>query len=87
MIILPKNPFRHVAVILLILFFQSSWWKIASVARNLINSVPQTAATTFAFPSVFNVLLCVECSRQHIPAGKVEVTDMLLRRNDIFSKC
>ena len=44
--IFPKHPFRQVAVILFILFFKSSWWKIASAARNLINSVPQTAATT-----------------------------------------
>ena len=32
--------------------------KMASTAKNLINSVPHTAATTFAFSSVFNLLLC-----------------------------
>ena len=31
---------------------KSSWWKIFSAARNWINSVPQTAATTFAFSSI-----------------------------------
>ena len=30
-----KHPFRQVAVIPLILFFKSSWWKIASAARNI----------------------------------------------------
>ena len=35
-----------------ILFFKSSWCKIASAARNWINSVPQTATTTFAFSSM-----------------------------------
>ena len=41
-------------------FFKSSWWKIgtvASEARNWINFVPLTAATTFAFSSVFILLL------------------------------
>ena len=33
-------------------FFKSSWCKIASAARNLVNSVPQTAATTFTFSSM-----------------------------------
>ena len=32
--------------------------KIASAERNLINSAPKTAATTFAFSSVFILLLC-----------------------------
>ena len=31
------------------LFFNSSWCKITSAARHWINSVPQTAATSFAF--------------------------------------
>ena len=34
-----------------------SWWKIAGAARNWINYVPQTAATTFAFASDFILLL------------------------------
>ena len=38
-------------------FFKSSQCKIASMARNRINSVPQTAATTFAFSSVVILLL------------------------------
>ena len=41
----------------LIPLFKSSWCKIAIAARNLINTIPQTAATTFAFSSVFNLLL------------------------------
>ena len=47
-----KHPFRQVAVIILILHFKSSWWKIAS-------AVPQSAATTVAFSSVFILLLRV----------------------------
>ena len=41
-------------------FFKSFWWKIAIAAMNWINSVPQTAATTFAFclyPSSMGLLL------------------------------
>ena len=57
--IFAKHPFRQVAVIILILYFKSSWWKIARAARNWINSVPQTAATTVAFSSVFILLLWV----------------------------
>ena len=41
-----KHPFNQVAIFLFIL---SSWCIIASAARNWINSVIQTAATTFAF--------------------------------------
>ena len=41
----------------IILFFKSSWYKIASAARNWINSIPQSAATTFAFTSVWILLL------------------------------
>ena len=37
---------------------RSSQCKIASAAKDLIISVPQTAATTFAFSSVFILLLC-----------------------------
>ena len=40
------HPFLHVIRVQFILFFISSWCKIA---RNWIISVPQTAATTFAF--------------------------------------
>ena len=40
-----------------ILFFKLSNCKIASMAKNWINSVPQTATTTFAFSSIFIVLL------------------------------
>ena len=32
--IFPKHPFRKVAVVIFILFFKSSWWKISSAARN-----------------------------------------------------
>ena len=41
------------------LFFNSSWCKIASAARNLINSVPQEATTTSASSSVKILLLCI----------------------------
>ena len=41
-----------------ILFFKIVLGKIASAARNLINSSPQTEATTFASSSVFILLLC-----------------------------
>ena len=45
---------------------------VASVARNVMNSVPQTAATTFAFSSIFIIVLwlvymspaCVQCTLQ-----------------------
>ena len=37
--------------------FKSSWCKIASAARKIIHSVPQTAATTFTFSSVKILLL------------------------------
>ena len=49
--------------------FKSSWCKSSyssnrpvqnsSAARNLMNSAPQTKATTFVFSSVFILLLCV----------------------------
>ena len=42
----------------LILFFKSSQGKIDSTAGKLINSVPQTTATTFAFSSVSILILC-----------------------------
>ena len=44
------------------LSFKSSWCKIASTAMNWINSVPHTTATTFAFSSVFNLLLWPVCN-------------------------
>ena len=40
-------------------FFKIVLGKIASAARNLIDSSPQTEATTFAFSSVFILLLWV----------------------------
>ena len=53
------HPIRHIVLVQFILFFKSSWCKIASLARNLINSAPspQAAARTFAFSSVFILLL------------------------------
>ena len=42
------HPFLHIILVQFLLFFISSWCKTASAARNLLNSVPQTAATTFA---------------------------------------
>ena len=46
------NPFLHIILGQIILFFISSWCKIASAVRNWINSVPQITVTTFAFCSV-----------------------------------
>ena len=34
---------------------------VGSAARNLTNSSPQTEATSFAFASVFVLLLCIKC--------------------------
>ena len=42
-----------------ILFVKIVLGKTASAARKLINSYPQTEATTFTFSSVFILLLCV----------------------------
>ena len=42
--IFPKHPFHQVAASLFILFFKSSWWKIASAARNWIHSVPPNSS-------------------------------------------
>ena len=46
-----------------ILFFKIILGKIASAARNLIHSSPLTEATTFAFSSVFILLLCRKVKR------------------------
>ena len=51
----------HIVLVDFLLFFISSWCKIASVARNLISSAPpscQALALTFAFSSVCILLLC-----------------------------
>ena len=45
--------FLHIILVQLILFFKSSWCKIVSTPRDWINSVPQTAATTFPFYSIW----------------------------------
>ena len=42
----------QIVLVQVILFFKSSWWKTASMARNWIHSAPQAAATTFAFSFV-----------------------------------
>ena len=34
------HPFLHIVRVQFILFFKLSWWKISSLARNLINSPP-----------------------------------------------
>ena len=31
---IPKHPFRQVAIIIFVIFSNSSWWKIASAAKN-----------------------------------------------------
>ena len=51
------HPFLHIVLVQFILFFISSCCKIASAAINWINSAPQAVATTFAFSSVFILLL------------------------------
>ena len=53
------RPFLQIILVQFIIFFKSSWCKIAGAAKNLINSVPKTAATTFTFSSVFILLLRV----------------------------
>ena len=53
------HPIFHIAMVQFILFFKSTWWKIASAARNCINSAPQ-APPAFAFSSVFILLLCFQ---------------------------
>ena len=49
----------HIVLVQLILFFKSSWCKIAIARKNKIESIlpPHAAATTFAFSSFFNHLL------------------------------
>ena len=58
------HPFLHIILVQFILFFKSyfsSNHPIANygAARNWIISFPQSAATTFAFSSVFILLLCI----------------------------
>ena len=56
---LPRTIFNHqIIIVQFILFFKTSQCKTASAARNWINSATQTAATTFAFSSVFILRLC-----------------------------
>ena len=50
-------PLLQIVLVQFILFFKSSWCKEDSAARNWIYSFPQAAATTFAFSSVFILLL------------------------------
>ena len=52
------HPSLYIVLVQFILFFKSSWWKVGSAARNLINSAHQAVfTTTFAFSSVFILLL------------------------------
>ena len=51
------HSFLDIMLVQFILFFKSSWCIIASMERNWINSVPQTAMTTFLFSSVFIILI------------------------------
>ena len=53
------HPILHIVLEQIILFFKSSKCKIASTARIWIFYASQEAATTFAFSSVFILLLCV----------------------------
>ena len=55
-----NSSFFQIILVQFILFFKSSYCKMASGIRNSINSVPQTAGTTVAFSdfsSVFFLLL------------------------------
>ena len=54
---------------LLILFFKSSWRLISSAAFNRNNSVPQSASTTFALPSVRCFFFAVVRSRNIFPGA------------------
>ena len=49
-----NQPILQLVLVQISLFFISSWCKIASAARNLSNSIPQEAATTFAFHQVIS---------------------------------
>ena len=49
--------------------------RIYNAARNLTNSVPQTAATTFVFSSVFILLLC---SSHYMPTLLYSITPLTL---------
>ena len=51
------HPFFQTILVQFIQFFNSSYCKAASAARNWTDYVPQTAATTLAFLPVFNLLL------------------------------
>ena len=74
------HTFHQVSIILLILFFKSFWCKIANAARNWINSVPQAAVTTFAFSSVFILLLWVlATSDKEVVDNKMRVFAFLPR--------
>ena len=46
------NPILHIILVQFILFFKSSWCKMASAERNWIKSASQAAATAIAFSSV-----------------------------------
>ena len=46
------QPILQIVLVQIRQFFKSYWCKTACGARNWINSVPQEAATTFAFSSV-----------------------------------
>ena len=66
-----------------ILFFEIVLGKTASSARQLINSFPQTEATTFAFSSVFILLLHMlysqECNRFKSQLIKYKVRCLFLQ--------
>ena len=58
--------FLYIILVQFILFFKLFFCKIASPARNWINSVPQTAATTFALSFFFILLLCFRQGRKQL---------------------
>ena len=58
--IFPKQSFRQVAIILFILFFKIILVQNSQRGMELNDSIPQIAVTTFAFSSVFILLLWEE---------------------------
>ena len=68
------HSFLHIILAQFILFFQSSWWKIARTARIWIIYPPQTAATTFAFSSVSIFLQCSWTSYSLAGGGMVSTS-------------
>ena len=67
-------------------FFKSFWCKIASAARNWINSFPQTAATAFAVSSM--MLYCDGClpTRSNLHDFRLYKTGLCAALADMVSR-